>query len=148
MDSTFNLPLHFYYRQPRWILPYLVISHSGAILWVYTVTVPVWLKLCALIILSSSFLFYLKDHVSSRYLLNPVCLILNSEDEWTVVDEAGSREIELLPGSFVHPGLIILRFRDTDRRVHSFILDRNSADENTLRRLRVRLRFKKTATSH
>ena len=67
-------------------------------------------------------------------------LILNSSDEWTLVDERGDRPIKLLPGAFVHPRLLVLRFSDDDRK-YSIILTPTMLDRDILRRLRVRLRF-------
>ena len=140
MDSAFELPILITYRPPLWMAITLVISHVGAIICIFTVPVPPWIRFLIVTAVISSFLWTLSRYLSYRYRTEPVRLILNSSDDWTLADERGDRPISLFPGAFVHPRLLVLRFRD-NRRSCSFILTRSNMDADMLRRLRVRLRF-------
>ena len=140
MDSAFKLPVHITYRQPSWLPIALMISHIGAIICIFTVPVPSWLTVVLSTMVLAGLLWSLSVYLRYRYLLPPRRLILNAGDEWKLVDERGARNITLLPGAFVHPRLLVLRFTDNSRG-YSFILTPTTVEGNTLRRLRVRLRF-------
>ena len=92
-------------------------------------------------IVIAGLLWSLPRYVYNRYRTDPIRLILNTSDEWKLVDERGDRSIKLLPGAFVHPRLLVLSFRDNGRNC-SFILTPSTLDEDMLRRLRVRLLFR------
>lgn len=72
-------------------------------------------------------------------------LVLDASDVWHLVnDKQDTTELTLLPAVFVHPVLVILRFTDVKRKKYSFILTPDNLDKDSLRRLRVRLRFRNT----
>jgi toxin CptA len=56
-------------------------------------------------------------------------------------DRAEWCDVEVLDDSFVSPRLIVLRYRAADRRVHALTLLPDSADADSLRRLRMSLRW-------
>lgn len=64
---------------------------------------------------------------------------LDSRAEW--------RDAEVLDDSFVSSGLIVLRYRAADRRVHALTLLPDSADADSLRRLRMSLRWARRTRS-
>lgn len=66
-------------------------------------------------------------------------LTWHGDGHWTLHDERGSYEAELLPSSTVHPKLLVLNFkiRDGARRTRAVLGD--EADAELLRRLRARL---------
>ena len=67
---------------------------------------------------------------------------LDGQDRWWLLREDGKAlRLKRLPGSFVHPWLVVLRFKDEKGRVHSQALRADNMDAPSLRRLRVRLRF-------
>lgn len=142
MDGAFELPIHISYRPPAWLLIFLSISHLGAIICIFAVPVPSWLGVLIATAIVGSLLWSLSRHFYYRYRSVPVRLILNASDDWSLADERGDRAIRLLPGAFVHPCLLVLRFRDNGRS-RSFILTPSTLDEDMLRRLRVRLLYKK-----
>lgn len=143
MESRFNLPIHLDYYPPAWLFPVLTMGHTGAIICVFAVAVPSWLKLVIVSVISLSFFHYVKDFIAYRNPENRIRLILNIENEWKIIDCEGDREVMLLPGAYVHPLLMVLRFRDENKQVKSFILTPGPMDRDSLRRLRVRLRFGK-----
>ena len=141
MERAFELPIHITYRPPLWLLPALVISHVGAIICIFSLSVPPWMQAGMTTIVIAGLLWSLPRYVYNRYRTDPIRLILNTSDEWKLVDERGDRSIKLLPGAFVHPRLLVLSFRDNGRNC-SFILTPSTLDEDMLRRLRVRLLFR------
>lgn len=67
---------------------------------------------------------------------------LDGQDRWWLLREDGKAlRLRRLPGSFVHPRLVVLRFKDENGRVYSQALRADNMDAPSLRRLRVRLRF-------
>ena len=62
-------------------------------------------------------------------------------------DTAEWRDAEVLGDSFVSTGLIVLRYRTTDKRVRCLTLLPDSADADDLRRLRVSLRWARRTRS-
>ena len=67
---------------------------------------------------------------------------LDGQDRWQLLREDGKTlRLKRLPGSVVHPWLVVLRFKDEEGRVYSQALRADNIDEASLRRLRVRLRF-------
>jgi len=68
-------------------------------------------------------------------------LLLDSSDAWWLCDSVHRQPLQLLPGPFVHPQLVMLRFRTSDCSLRTIVLSPDNAEQATLRRLRVRLRF-------
>lgn len=62
-------------------------------------------------------------------------------------DVAGWRDAEIRGDSFVSTALIVMRLRMADRRVLTVVLLSDSADAETLRRLRVSLRWTRRTRS-
>lgn len=70
---------------------------------------------------------------------------LNRHDEWSMKLPCGElRPVELLPRSFVHPRLVVLRFREGRKHI-AVILTPDVVDREQLRRLRVRIKYRKTS---
>ena len=140
MDSAFELPIHISYRPPSWLVVALIISHFGAIICVFYIPVPFWIKAATSLAVIVCLLRSLSGYWRYKYTLPAIQLIFNSSDEWTLIDDQGDRPVRLQQGAYVRPGLLVLRFQDNGRR-HSFILTPATVDGDILRRLRVRLRF-------
>lgn len=147
MDSPFELPIHIAYRPPGWLAIVLSISHCGAIICIFAVPVPPWSKIALLAVICVSLLWSLYRVLHRRYVAPPIMLILNTTNEWRLADRRDARPITLLPGAFVHPGLLVLRFKD-GRRICPVILTPGMLKREVFRRLRVRLRYENKATSY
>lgn len=145
MDSAFELPIQIAYRPPGWLVLALSISHSGAIICIYALPVPLWLKAAMVVVICISLLRSLYQFLNSRYIVPPIKLILNAADEWRLADRRDTRPVILLPGALVHPLLLVLRFKD-GRRIYPVILTPGTLNRAVFRRLRVRLRFGNKAT--
>lgn len=62
-------------------------------------------------------------------------------DNWRIHTPQGSRFAALDDSSFLHPWLCVLNLRSQSGRMHTLLLMPDSVPPDTLRRLRVRLRF-------
>ena len=143
-ESGFELPICIQYRPSRWINILLLISHIGAILCLFLSNIMPWLKF----VLISGVVYSYSRHSSSslglKGLSNSSQLVLNIEDEWKLISSNGAVNLlHLKSGCYVHPKLIILRLSGDENKNYTFILTPDNTDSTTLRRLRVRLRYKK-----
>ncbi len=148
ISSAFELPIRIEIKPSKWLAIGLAISHIGAILMLWFVDLALWTKMLLVIVamlsLIHSFYFYIWQK-SPRSLIE---LILNDNEEWLLIRNDGRVvEADLRQGAFVHPMLIVLPFR-YGLRFTSVILTPDKVNADTLRRLRVRLRFKRKATSN
>lgn len=72
----------------------------------------------------------------------PKRLSWSREQGWRIAARDGvEREVELQPDMYFGAWLLIARFRDADRRIHTVLLAQDSARADGLRRLRVLLRY-------
>jgi len=70
---------------------------------------------------------------------------LNRYDEWSMkLPDGEFRPAVLLPRSFVHPRLVVLRFQ-VGRKHIPVLLTPDVSDPEQLRRLRVRIKYRKTS---
>ena len=146
ISSAFDLPIRIEIKPSKWLAVGLATSHVGAILLLWFVDLAMWIKMllaiAAMLSLIHSFYFYVWQN-SPRSLIE---LILNDNEEWLLTRNDG-RVVEayLRQGAFVHPMLIVLPFR-YGLHFTAVILTPDQVNADTLRRLRVRLRFKRKAT--
>lgn len=139
-ESNFELPIRFNYHPPSLWLHFLTLIHTAAIISFFQVAVPVWFRsfICLAVIISY-FYYYFIYHCAKK---NTVLFSLNALNEWNIKGPANMDEpIYLLPGTFVHPDLIIMRFKKTSGKQVNIFLTRENSNPATHRRLRVRLRF-------
>jgi len=145
MESAFLQPLVIDYRVSRRVLIYLILLHTLAQLallcsypgWPAVVPASLLLILC----LYRQFLQCL-DHTGN---LTGYRFILDQDNRWWVRDRTGKEtDIRLLPGAFVHPCIVVIRFEDHASQTHVLILSDDNLDALSLRRLRVRLRYPPT----
>ena len=136
MSSQKSVPALQIDLQPsRYLLAFILISHVGALVLLFLLPVALWIML----LLGSAILFSLyrqwRDYVPGYKSLR-----WDSLDQWWLMDQTGKAvAAQLLPGSYVHPLMLVLRYR-VHRRVRSLVLLPDSADRDMLRRLRVRLK--------
>ena len=140
MDSAFKLPIHIYYRPPAWILPLLGFSHAGAIICVFSVAVPALAQWLTFILLLASLIRHMHETTRSREPGTGIQLFIDSQDKWWIIDAHSAIQGQLLPAALVHPALVIVRVKLPDR-IHALILTNGNVNADTLRRLRVRLRY-------
>lgn len=139
--SGFELPIQVRPHPPLPILAALTVLHGGAAVCVFFTSLPFWIKAALAVLVGGSLLL-----TGRRYLrLAGLRLGLNARDQWFVIDRAGdSRAVTPVSGLFFHPALAILTVADGDTVIYPFIVSPFNTDTDGRRRLRVRLRFKKT----
>lgn len=138
--SNFELPIRFDYQPPPVLLQFLLVTHVLAIISFFIVAVPVWLRclLCLGIVVSYGYQYH-KYHCAK---LNPVRFNLNASDEWQIISQqALVQHLRLQGRAFVHPELVIMRFKNEPGELINVILTAGNCTPVTHRRLRVRLRY-------
>ena len=144
MESGFELPICIQYRPSRWINILLLISHLGAVLCLFLSNIIVWVKLVLITVIVYSYARHSYSPLGLKGVNYSSQLMLNSEDEWKLISSEGAiKPLHLKSGSYVHPKLIVLRLSADENKDYTFILTQDNTDSTTLRRLRVRLRYKK-----
>ncbi|CAK0772079.1 toxin CptA [Gammaproteobacteria bacterium] len=138
-------PLRIDLRSSPHLALFLLIAHGGALALVPLLTLPLWAALGVAVGVAVSLSTTLHTYALLRGRYAVVCLVWTGEGRWVMAYADGMvRDAELMPGSFVHPNLVVLTFSvagapfPLNRR--SVILASDSVDPATFRRLRVRLR--------
>lgn len=143
ISNGFTLPLRIEYRPSRTFFGFNLAVHAGALACTSVAHLPHALAtaiLCTLVAASAACEW--RRYRAQRNALHPVWLHLNARDAWWLIEAgADAQRLRLLAGAFVHPRLIVLRFSTAGSGRRTFLLCADNADPDTLRRLRVRLRF-------
>lgn len=145
-------PLQVDVRYSPWLAGLTLFVHGGAL----AILLPLALSLLAKAVLvgaiTASLAYILNTHALLRHERAVLRLIWGSDDDWTLHTARGEAvAARLLPGSYVHPLLVVLNFEidaadmkgRMPSRAHrrSVVLAPDSSDAVTLRRLRARLNF-------
>ena len=119
----------------------LLLAHVGALVFLVLSPLPAWIKILLVCLVGGSLIFTLNTYALLRGRWAIACAVCEGDGQWSLRTAAGREfDVRLLPGSYVHPGLVILNFSADRRwRSYSMILMPDSLDALTLRRLRVRL---------
>ncbi len=142
MSNAFELPLRIRIYPSKWLAACLIASHLGTVAVLVTVQVLMVVKVLLTIVIIISLIRVLRFYIWQKSKWSPLELILNDKEEWYITLTSGDMiEVKLRPGAFVHPLLVILPFR---HGIHfsTVILDPSCVDQDTLRRLRVRLKYR------
>ena len=141
--GAFELPVRINIHPSRWLAMALAIIHAGALLILLIVHLDLSIKLLVILAIILSFLNCFYIHIWRKSSHSIVELVLNERDEWLLIRRDGQvLEPRLRSGAYVHPYLVILPFQ-YGWYFTTVILTPGTVDKDTLRRLRVRLRYKK-----
>ncbi len=141
VTGAFQAPIRLKLRSSRWLTIGLLTTHFGAMGILIPLDLALWAKLVAVFVLTGSLIHSLRQYVLRFSPSSLEELQLNADGEWLLTNAQGETHLaELLPGAFVHPWLIALRFK-VEGRTQPVVLLPDQADPDTLRRLRVRLRL-------
>jgi toxin CptA len=141
-SPKFATPLRLEPRLSRRLLLLVGFTHVGALGVVLSLReMPAYLQL---FLVSGIVLSLWHTARQQGWLQQPAairCLTWQADGDWLLETGAGETlAAQLLPSSYVHPWLVVLNLRLEDRRwPRSLVLLRDSLDETTFRRLRVRL---------
>ncbi|MFT7459648.1 MAG: hypothetical protein ACI909_002330 [Planctomycetota bacterium] len=139
-DNAFSVPIRIHYRPPRSLLYLMAFSHFGAALCLLLSSLPYWLSVLLILLVTACFSFFYQDFNKQQVATITPQLCLGKENEWSLIDGNDEvRSIKLRPSALAHSLLLVLRFSDVEGRSYSFILNAENVEKNTLRRLRVRL---------
>ena len=142
MSNAFLQPLIIDYHISRGVWIYLLLLHLFALHALWYSDLPTVFSLPASLVVIGSLARRSRQWRNSAQCPLIRQVILDSENRWWLRRQgAGDSRLGLLPGSFVHPWIIILRFVNEAAGRDTFILCRDNLDADTLRRLRVRLRY-------
>ena len=141
--SGFDLPIRFTYRPPVWLLPLMVFCYCGGSICVIYTSLPAIIKSTLLVVASIKFASWFRKDLQNRKITTVI--ILNKKDQWYVIHpELHPERPRLVSASILLPDLIFLRLENPDKRHYDLILTGACLDKETLRRLRVRLKFPRT----
>ena len=138
MESPLELPIFIHYRPSKRVGVFNTLVHAGAIFCLFLSDIPVAVAVLAGTVVLTNYGFCLKRFLAPEH----ACFKLDRHDRWQLLqDDREPVELRLLPGALVHPKLIALCFREPDGRTRYCVLTHDNLDRQTLRRLRVRLRW-------
>jgi len=135
-------------RPSRILAAILIAAHGCAIAIVALVVMQLWLELIAITALAINLISVLRR---TALLLAPdsvVAIEIGSDDTLSIQTRRGSRigECEVLENTYVAAFLAIINLREPETRaVRHVVLLRDSIDGEDFRRLRVWLRWKRSA---
>jgi len=144
-DNSFIRPIRLPANQTRLLAGFVVLIHAGALTLLLLSALPVVGKWLGVITLFGHGGWQLQQ---SWPRLNPRLvrqIMLKTDDSWWWADARGHwQTAQLLPGSFIHPFMVVLRLR-TVKGCRRAVIVANPANRDHLRRLCVRLRYPQTA---
>jgi len=137
--TKYAAPLRLRLSPSRQLAVLVLLIHAGALAVVPPLSTPWWVKILLAGLVLASAIYNFSCRVVLRGKRAIVGLVWDAKDEWRLTTAQGGTSVaELLPDTYVHPQLVILRFRDTvSRKKLSVILFHDSVDAESHRRLRV-----------
>ncbi len=138
MESPLELPILIHYRPSRQVAVFHALVHAGAVCSLFLTQLPL-----AVSALTGAVILVHYGYCLWRFLFpQPLSFKLDRHGRWQLL-RAGqdALDLKLLPGALVHPRVVVLCFREPGGRSRTCVLTRDNLDAQTLRRLRVRLRW-------
>ena len=135
-------PLHLEPRISLQLSMLLLVLHGLALVAILALSLPVWAYLSLVMLVILNFYSTFNHHVLGRSKRSVLSLVWGGEGEWSLTTADGaSHQAELLPGSYVHPMLVILNFILQGGSRRSVVLLKDSLDQNTYRKLLSRMQL-------
>ncbi len=135
-------PLCLDLKASRIFLVILCFMHGGAILVLLIVPVSGWLSILFILLIVLNLYLQINLYIRMNTKKSIVRLVWLEGQQWKIFDRCGdSVEGVLLGQSYLHAGLVVLRFKTAakERRVAIIFIDSVTAESH--RKLRVRLRM-------
>ena len=138
MEFPLELPIFIHYRPSKRVGIFNTLVHLGAIFCLFLADFSIAVTGLIGTFVLIHYGFYLKRFLSPENL----CFRLDKNDHWQLLCENHEAvDLRLLPGALVHPKIVALCFKEPGGKVFSCVLTHDNLDRQTLRRLRVRLRW-------
>lgn len=136
-------PLHLQPEVSRYLSAFILTSHALASLLVLVAPhIPMWLRVMLLAAISGSLYYYWCLHISRTHALAVLEATFYSVDNWRIQTPKGGKFANLCDSSFIHPWVCILNLRaEQTKQIYTLIVLNDNVPPETLRRLRVRLKF-------
>lgn len=143
MQNNFELPILITPQSFYWCKIWTMIMHLGAGVFMLISALPWFWKIPLLVPIVYGYFLMSGKYCHAQHPDSVLQIYFNDTDEWWLTTAAGNTaQAQLVTPCFVHPWLVVLSFKSGSwwKRYH-VILTPVSADADSLRRLRVRLRF-------
>jgi hypothetical protein len=141
-SPAYALPLRLERQPSRYLMSTVIVVHGAALLVLLPLPLPWWIKVPLAAGIVAQWIGAWRNHVTLTAPAAVKTLVWLAENRWELFCADGaSCEARLLPGAYVHPFLVILRFMTEDNRRCAVILPPGSLHADYHRRLRVRLRL-------
>jgi len=143
MSSTrFAIPFRGALKGSLLLAIALIFIHGGALFWLFSFVLPLWVKFVVAPVIIGSALQQLRCHLLQKGKRAVTGLEWDGGDEWQLQMAQGqSISARLLGSSFVSPWLIVLNFKTaTSRRLLPVIIMADTIDSTSFRRLTSKLR--------
>jgi hypothetical protein len=139
-SPSYAAPLRLERRPSRYLLSALLVVHGTALLVLILLPVVWWIKVpLALAVLAQGIVSWRRQLMLGSALATQR-LVWTGGSSWELFNRDGAvRRARLLPGSYIHPWLVVLRFLTEDRQKCAVVLPCDSLDPDSHRRLRVQL---------
>ena len=141
MSSTsYAAPLRLERRSSRYLLSALLAVHGMALLVLMPLPVIWWIKVPVVLAVLAQGIVSWRRQLAFAPATAVQHLVWTGGSSWELFNRDGTgRRARLLPGSYIHPRLVILRFLTEDRQKCTVVLPCDSLDPDCHRRLRVQL---------
>lgn len=143
MQNNFELPILIAPRFFHWCRIWTITVHLGAAVSMLISAIPWFWKIPLLAPVVFSYFHITGKYCHALHADSVVRIYFNDADEWWLTTAAGNTvQAQLVSPCFVHPRVVVLSFKSGSllKRYH-VVLTPASADADSLRRLRVRLRL-------
>lgn len=135
-------PVHLPVEVSSRLRAFLLVSHLlAALVVMFMPAMPWWGQLLLLVAVALSAGYFWRLHVWRTDPRSVLDARFYASDNWLLRTPAGSVFAVLDDSSFLHPWLCVLNLRTRHGRVHTLILFPDSVPADSLRQLRVRVRF-------
>ena len=138
VETPLERPIFIPYRPSKRICLFNSLAHAGAVFCLVLADIPHGLAGLFAAGVLAHYGYCLKQFLFPEN----ICFKLDRGERWQLLrDNHEAVDLELLPGALVHPQLVVMCFKEPTGRTRSCVLTRDNLDAQTLRRLRVRLRW-------
>lgn len=141
-SARFAVPFRVVLKRSFLLAAAQLFIHGGALFWLFSFALPLWLKLVVAAVIIASLMLQLRTHLLLKGRRAVTALLWEGGDEWQLQSAQGETlHATLLGSSFVNVGLIVLNFRiESSRRMLPVIIMTDTIDSTSFRRLTSKLR--------
>lgn len=144
-DNSFIQPVRLPVNRHGLLPGFVVLVHAGAVMLLWLSALPVVVKWTGVIVLLIHGGWQCQQTWPRLNRRLPREVLLKTDDSWWCGDAHGNwQAARLLPDSFIHPLLMVLRLR-TQQGCQRVVLIADAGNRDDLRRLCVRLRYPQAA---